>query len=128
MPAPAAKVLAADSVTRLKTDYPTLPKALQKAGYRTGHFGKWHLGAEPYSPLQHGFDVDLPHPPSPGPGGGNGYFAPWAFWKGEGKAGEHIEDRMADGAVRFIKANKDRPFFLNYWAFGVHSPWMVKKE
>ncbi len=27
--APAAKVLAADSVTRLKTDYPTLPKALQ---------------------------------------------------------------------------------------------------
>ncbi|CAN5382768.1 hypothetical protein BH11PLA2_BH11PLA2_07830 [soil metagenome] len=125
---PTAKVLVADSVTRLKTEYVTLPKTLQKAGYRTGHFGKWHLGAEPYSPLQHGFDVDLPHTSGPGPGGGNGYFAPWPFWKGEGKANDHIEDRMAEEAVKFIHTNKDRPFFLNYWAFGVHSPWMGKKE
>lgn len=125
---PTAKVLVADSVTRLKTEYVTLPKVLHTAGYRTGHFGKWHLGAEPYSPLQHGFVVDIPHTPGPGPGGGSGYFAPWAFWKGEGKAGDHIEDRMADEAVKFIRDNKDRPFFLNYWAFGVHSPWMGKKE
>ncbi len=54
-------VLVANGVTRLKTDYVTLPKVLRDAGYRTGHFGKWHLGAEPYSPLQHGFDVDWPH-------------------------------------------------------------------
>ena len=122
------KVFAADSVTRLKTDYATLPKVFREAGYRTGHFGKWHLGAEPYSPLQHGFDIDLPHTSGPGPGGGNGYFAPWAFWKGEGNAGDHIEDRMAEEAVKFIKSNKEQPFFLNYWAFGVHSPWMAKKE
>ena len=108
----------------MKTDYRTLPKALHEAGYATGHFGKWHLGAEPYSPLQHGFDVDLPHTPGPGPGGGNGYFAPWQFWKGQGKPGDHIEDRMAEEAVKFMRANKDRPFFLNYWAFSVHSPWM----
>ena len=125
---PNAKVLVADSITRLKTEYATLPKSLKQAGYRTGHFGKWHLGAEPYSPLQHGFDIDLPHTAGPGPGGGNGYFAPWAYWKGEGKPGDHIEDRMAEEAVKFIKANKDRPFFLNYWAFGVHSPWMGRKE
>ena len=31
--------------------------------------GKWHLGAEPYSPLQHGFDVDIPHWHGPGPAG-----------------------------------------------------------
>jgi len=124
----AARVLVADSVTRLKTDYVTLPKVLQQAGYRTGHFGKWHLGAEPYSPLQHGFDVDLPHTPGPGPGGGNGYFAPWAFWKSEGQPGDHIEDRMAAEAVKFIAANKNRPFFLNYWAFSVHSPWMGKAD
>ncbi len=35
---------------------------------------------------------------------------------------------MADEAVRFIRANKDRPFFLNYWAFQVHSPWEAKPE
>jgi len=37
----------------------TLPSLLQKAGYRTGLFGKWGLGM-PHnggSPLQHGFDV-----------------------------------------------------------------------
>ncbi len=125
---PGAKVLVADSITRLKTDYRTLPKALHEAGYATGHFGKWHLGAAPYSPLEHGFDVDLPHTPGPGPGGGNGYFAPWTFWKGQGKPDDHIEDRMAAEAVKFMRANKDRPFFLNYWAFSVHSPWMGKPD
>ncbi len=123
-----AKVLVADSITRLKTDYLTLPEVLRDGGWRTGHLGKWHLGAEPYSPLQHGFESDLPHTPGPGPGGGNGYFAPWQFWKGEGQPGDHIEDRMAEEAEKFIAANKGRPFFLNYWAFSVHSPWMAKDD
>ena len=121
-----ARVRVADSITRLKTDYLTLPEVLRDAGWHTGHLGKWHLGAEPYSPLQHGFASDLPHTPGPGPGGGNGYFAPWSFWKGEGQPGDHIEDRMAAEAEKFIAANKARPFFLNYWAFSVHSPWMAK--
>ena len=38
------KVLNAESVTRLKTDYFTLAEALKEAGYATAHFGKWHLG------------------------------------------------------------------------------------
>ena len=121
-------MLAAESITRLKTDYVTLPEVLRDAGWRTGHLGKWHLGAEPYSPLQHGFESDLPHTPGPGPGGGNGYFAPRQFWKGEGKPGDHIEDRMAEEAEKFIAANRERPFFLNYWAFSVHSPWMAKDD
>lgn len=125
---PAVRVLAAESLTRLKTDYLTLPEVLQAAGWRTAHFGKWHLGSEPWSPLQHGFEIDLPHTPGPGPGGANGYFAPWAFWKGQGQPGDHIEDRMAQEAVEFIAAHKDRPFFLNYWAFSVHSPWMAKAD
>ena len=121
-------VLPAESVTRLATDYLTLPEVLRDAGWRTGHLGKWHLGPEPYSPLQHGFETDLPHMSGPGPGGANGYFAPWAFWEGQGNPGDHIEDRMAEEAEKFIAANKDRPFFLNYWAFSVHSPWMAKDE
>jgi arylsulfatase A-like enzyme len=122
------RVLGAESVTRMRTEYVTLAELLKQAGYRTGHFGKWHLGPAPYSPLEQGFDVDLPHTPGPGPGGGNGYFAPWAFWKDEGKPGDHIEDRMAEEAVKFMRENKDRPFFLNYWAFSVHSPWMAKAD
>jgi arylsulfatase A-like enzyme len=112
----------------LNTEYVTAAEVLHDAGYRTGHFGKWHLGAEPYSPLQQGFDVDLPHTPGPGPGGATGYFAPWAFWKNKGKPGQHIEDRMAEEAVKFMRESKDQPFFLNYWAFSVHSPWMSKVD
>ena len=118
--------LMADSVTRLKLEYFTLAEALNSAGYETGHFGKWHLGREPYDPYQQGFGVDLPHTPGPGPSGG--YLGPWRFWPGEGKEGEHIEDRMAIEASRFIRENKDRPYFLNYWCFSVHSPVQGKPE
>jgi arylsulfatase A-like enzyme len=74
---PSQKVLTPSSATRLSTNYFTLAKALKQAGYVTGHFGKWHLGPEPYSALQQGFDVDVPHYPGPGPAGS--YVAPWKF-------------------------------------------------
>lgn len=41
------------SVSRLNTKYYTLAEMFRDNGYATGHFGKWHLGAEPYSPLEH---------------------------------------------------------------------------
>ncbi len=122
-----AKALICDSVTRFSPDYTTLPKELKKAGYVTGHFGKWHLGPEPWSPLEHGFDVDVPHWPGPGPAGS--FVAPWKFpaFK-ERKPGEHIEDRMGDEAVAFMEQNRDVPFFLNYWQFSVHAPFDSKEE
>src|SRR4029078_2067665 len=41
---------------------------------------------------------------------------------------EYIVDRLADEAVKFIEANKDQPFFLNLWNYGVHGPWGHKEE
>ncbi len=134
---PEVKVLNADSVTRLQPDYVTLAEVLREAGYATAHFGKWHLGhnrpqqpADHYEPSDQGFEVDFPHTPSaPGPGGG--YLAPWKFIRDPtvtGTPGEHIEDRMADEAARFIAAHKDRPFFVNYWAYSVHSPWNARRD
>lgn len=114
--------------TRLKTTYPTLAKAFKAAGYATGHFGKWHLGREPYSPLQHGFDVDVPHWPGPGPAGS--YVAPWKFDHFDpdpGEPNQHIEDRMAKEAVKWLEQNRDRPFYMNYWMFSVHAPFDAKK-
>jgi arylsulfatase A-like enzyme len=118
-----------ETVTRLKTDYPSLSRTLKSRGYATGHFGKWHLGAEPYSPLQHGFDVDVPHHPGPGPAGS--YVAPWKFKNFDPDPqvpDQHIEDRMAQEAIAFMEKNKDRPFFLNYWMFSVHAPFDAKKQ
>jgi arylsulfatase A-like enzyme len=127
---PDLKVLTPQSVSRLDTEYVTLPETINAAGYVTGHFGKWHLGREPHSPQQHGFDVDVPHWWGPGPAGA--YVAPWKFPDSldfdPSVPDEHIEDRMADEAVSFIEKNKDKPFFLNYWAFSVHAPFDGKQE
>ena len=124
---PTAKALLCESATRLNTSYVTLAETLKSAGYATAHFGKWHLGAEPYSPLQQGFEVDLPHTPGPGPAGS--FVAPWKFpnFK-ERTPSEHIEDRMGDEAVAWMTKNKDKPFFLNYWQFSVHAPFDAKKS
>ncbi|MCL5271679.1 MAG: sulfatase [bacterium] len=126
---PAFKAIDTDSATRLKLDYITLAEALKTAGYRTGHFGKWHLGHPPYDPQHQGFDVDVPHTPLAWP---PSYMSPWKWPEGvnidSGKPGEHIEDRMSSEAVKFIRENKDRPFFLNYWAFSVHTPLGAKPE
>jgi arylsulfatase A-like enzyme len=123
---PDQKAIQPDPPTRLKTSYPTLAKTLKDAGYATGHFGKWHLGPEPHSPLQHGFDIDLPHHPGPGPAGS--FVAPWKFpnFK-ENSPAEHIEDRMAAEASAWIEQNRHRPFYLNYWMFSVHAPFDAKK-
>lgn len=129
------RVLVADSVSRLKPEYFTLAEAFKEAGYATAHFGKWHLGQnlktdDRYEPKDQGFDLDFPHTPSaPGPGGG--YLAPWKFIKDPAitdTAGVNIEDRMSKEAAKFIGAHKDKPFYLNYWAFSVHSPWNARAD
>jgi arylsulfatase A-like enzyme len=123
---PDQKAIMPDPVTRLKTEYRTLAETLKDAGYATAHFGKWHLGPEPYSPLQQGFDFDLPHHPGPGPAGS--FVAPWKFANFKEKSpGEHIEDRMAAEAVTWMEQQKEKPFYLNYWMFSVHAPFDAKK-
>ncbi len=120
-----SKVIGPKTATRLRTEYYTLAEALKDVGYATGHFGKWHLGHEPYSPLEHGFDVDVPHWPGPGPAGS--FVAPWKFPDFDPDTpNEHIEDRMAKEAVAFIEQHKNEPFFLNYWMFSVHAPFDAK--
>ena len=124
---PGSKSIQPNSSTRLRTDIPTLGKALKNAGYATSHFGKWHLGPEPFSPLEQGFDIDIPHWAGPGPAGS--FVAPWRYPDFDpATPNEHIEDRMANEAVAFLEANKDKPFFLNYWMFSVHAPFDAKKD
>lgn len=118
----------------------TLAEALKDAGYRTAHIGKWHLGlTEAYRPEKHGFDTAFHCAPDPGPPGN--YFSPYGVVPQgsptgknkvgtitDGPEGEYIVDRQAAEAVKFIKENKERPFFLNLWSYGVHGPWGHKAE
>ena len=86
--------------------------------------------ARSYEPKDRGFDLDFPHTPRRrGPGGG--YLAPWKFIKDPplaAKPGTHIEDRMSEEAAKFIRAHKDQPFYVNYWAYSVHSPWNARRD
>lgn len=56
----ASSVCAGRSFIRRGT--PTMPEIFRTAGYRTGHFGKWHLGdSYPNLPHQRGFDETVYH-------------------------------------------------------------------
>jgi arylsulfatase A-like enzyme len=120
------KALGVRSVTRLDTEFATLGKLMKQAAYQTAHFGKWHLGREPYSPYEHGFDVDVPHWSGPGPAGS--YVAPWKFKDFKANyAEEHIEDRMAEESIKWMNSlPNDKPFYMNYWQFSVHAPFDAK--
>jgi len=92
----------------------TLPKLLKQAGYATAHFGKWHLGAGPGAPppTAYGFDVSRSVV-------GNGeHFADERdeFFRA------HSADRFVDEAIRFIEANRDRPFYVDVWMMLNHAP------
>jgi arylsulfatase A-like enzyme len=113
----------------------TIAELLKPAGYVTAHIGKWHLGQEPHYPTKQGFDIniggcDLGAPPR--------YFDPYQTRRqGEivsiptlppRKEGEYLTDREADEAAAFIRANKDRPFYLQVWHYCVHTPLQAKPE
>mgnify|MGYP000237275837 CR=1 FL=1 len=125
---PDQKATQPQTVTRLKTEYRTLSESFKDAGYATGHFGKWHLGPEPYSALQHGFDVDVPHYSGPGPAGS--FVAPWKFKDFDHDPAipdQHLEDRMAKEATAFLEQHQNEPFYMNYWMFSVHAPFDAKQ-
>jgi len=106
----------------------TIAEAAKEEGYKTCFIGKWHLGkSKQYWPEYQGFDVNLGGTGSPGPPGG--YFDPYANARLENrKEGEYVTDRLTDEAIGFIESNKEEPFFLCLWHFGVHGPWGHKEE
>jgi len=126
---PNQRALMVVSTSRLSTDYPSIAKIFKANGYTTGHFGKWHVGPVPFSPIEHGFDVDVPHVNSPGPMGG--HLGPWPLWERENvpaNKGRNIDDCLADHAVKFIQENKGHPFYMNFWSYGVHVPIQARQE
>ncbi len=86
---------------------PTLPRFLQQAGYRTGHFGKWHLTNRqtPGAPRPESYGIDE-----------------WAVFNGGAGWPAARTGETADNAVAFIRAHRDRPFFLNVWLHETHTP------
>ena len=118
----------------LRRDEWSLAAALSENGYRTGIFGKWHLGdAYPYRPQDRGFQTAIVH----GGGGisqtpgywGNDYFDDTYFVNGEPKPFEgYCTDVWFNEGLKFIEENKDRPFFCYIPTNAPHGPYNVEPK
>jgi len=113
-------------------DEVTIAEVLQKAGYATGIFGKWHLGDHyPLRPMEQGFEEVLVHggggiaQPSDPPEG-NSYFNPKLMHNGkqEQRSG-YCTDVFFNAAMEFISRNKTRPFFTYLATNAPHVPLQV---
>ncbi len=108
----------------------TMGNHLQKLGYRTAMFGKWHMGiADRYHPLKRGFDEFY------GFRGGARSFYPFppkqkldrarTMERGFMDFKEHegyLTNVLADEACAFIQRSKNRPFFVYLSFNAVHTP------
>lgn len=123
---------------RMTLDATTLPQVLSKAGYRSGIFGKWHLGDEDaYQPQNRGFDEAFIH----GAGGigqayqcscadapNNKYFDPVLRHNGKFvQTKGYCTDLFFDAALGWIKEQHDQqqPFFAYIVTNAPHSPFIA---
>lgn len=115
----------------LHPDAVTLADLFRANGYRTGMFGKWHLGDNyPFAPRFRGFDDDLCHR-----GGGvgelpdfwgNSYLDDTYFRKGAPEACRgYCTDVFFAAACEFIAGNAETPFFMYLATNAMHGPHIV---
>lgn len=128
---PNAKLAVPDWTMYLPHEEVTLAEALKPAGYVSASIGKWHLAlpgpdAARYGPETHGFDLNLGgdhrgQPPS--------YFDPYNIpGIPHRKPGDYLSDRLTDEALQFIETHKDKPFFLYFPHYAVHTPIQARKD
>ena len=125
--------------TPIREDEETLASVLKKQGYTTGGFGKWGIGGRGTSgvPERHGFDLffgyyDQVHAhtfypaylirnseevPLPGNDGKS-------FYGGE----THAQDVIFEESLKFIRENKDRPFFCYLPWTPPHGLWGIDQD
>lgn len=108
----------------------TFAEVLQKAGYKTGLVGKWHLGdwtadeEKKYHPTNHGFDYFMGLL-----GGGVSPVDPELEVEGELKKIKGLTtDILADYAIKFIKENADDNFLLCLNTRAPHTKWLPVSE
>jgi arylsulfatase A-like enzyme len=123
----------------MATEEVTMAEMLRDAGYRTGVFGKWHLGDNyPFRPEDQGFEEVLIH----GAGGigqvgdvpnyerkDSAYFDPVLHSpEGPVRTRGYCSDVFTDAAIRFVEQADERPFFL-YLSFNApHTPLQAPQQ
>ncbi len=91
-------------------DHPTMAEFMRDAGYVTGQVGKWDVGSTGQGPHQRGFMEVARN-------------APGLQYDREREDGSpvYLTDLDGDYMAEFVERNADRPFFLYFSPFAVHS-------
>lgn len=118
----------------MHTDEITIAEILSENGYRTGIFGKWHLGDNaPMRPTDQGFQEALVHKgggigQAAGPAG-NTYFNPVLEHNNVSKKYEgYCDDIFTDAALDFISKKDKKPFFAYLATNLPHFPLQVPED
>lgn len=121
--------LPAPYTTQLALEQITVAERLRAAGYATFFGGKWHLGGDGFLPEDQGFDINRGGTAQGGPYGGKKYFSPYGNPKlSDGPPGEHLPDRLATEAVRFMEEHRESPFLIWLPFYSVHTPLMARRD
>ncbi|HEY1110386.1 MAG TPA: sulfatase-like hydrolase/transferase [Opitutaceae bacterium] len=101
-----------------------LARIVKDAGYRTGHFGKWHVGAvkaaSPLNPARMGYDEYLAH---------DNFFEMNPPLSRNGAAPEIIQGESSEivvnAAIAFLEKvhAEKKPFFITLWFGSPHDPY-----
>ena len=113
----------------------TISRALDEAGYATGHFGKWHLNGlrgagvpvlagDAHGPAVFGFDTWLSV---------TNFFERDPLMSRDGLIAQHEGDSsevIVGEALRFMQRQvaQRHPFFVVIWYGTPHSPWIASDE
>ncbi|MED5417116.1 MAG: sulfatase-like hydrolase/transferase, partial [Verrucomicrobiota bacterium] len=83
----------------------TVADVAKRAGYRTGHIGKWHLRSGSYPPQR---DYGIDH-----------YYSVW-------RSGDYFRSYSSfycvEETINFVELAGDQPFYINLWLFQMHRP------
>ena len=137
-------VLMPGDAVGLHADEITIASHLKTAGYATLAVGKWHLGDQsPFLPTAHGFDhyFGIPFSNDMGVGSEAGrrlrdrghrihalpLMSDEAVCEIEPDQGD-LTDRYSQLALEFVRAHRDRPFFLYFAHMYVHNPLHAPQE
>ncbi len=86
----------------------TITELLKQRGYKTGHFGKWHIG--PKSTIENGtYGIDDVQ----------------VIGSSKDREGDF---ELTQAAIEFMKKNADHPFYVNIWGHSTHFPVDVIDE
>ncbi len=117
----------------LNPDETTIAKLLRQTGYATKIVGKWHCGDQPdFLPTRHGFDsyYGIPYSNDMGRQNADDKYPPLPLLRDGDVIQEQpdqtgLTERYVEESIRFIRDNREQPFFLYLAHMYVHLPIYV---